>query len=107
MQSTQGVNVARNLEVVDRGTSYQVRGLVARATVGVDDYGALAGKILQQSGTNGLHYVADGRGIVIGRHADEDVRLADVNQLAQKLIGKNAFLGQLLPRWRLPRSDVR
>ena len=70
-------------------------GLISRAAVGVDNYRAFAGKILEQAGTNGLHHLTDGGGIVVGGHTYKNVRLADVNQLAKKLIRKNAFLGQL------------
>ncbi len=81
--------------VVDGSAANQVRSLIARATVGVHDDRTFAGEIFQQAGADGLHDLADGGGIVVGRHTDENVRLADVNQLAKKLIGKNAFLGQI------------
>ena len=90
------LNVGGVLQVVDGSAANQIGSLVSRAAVGVDDYRAFAGKIFQQSGTNGLHHLTDGGGVVVGRHTDENVRLADVNQLAKKLIRKNAFLGQIL-----------
>ena len=97
VQGAQGVQVSRVLQVVDGSAADQIRSLIARATVGVDDDRAFAGKIFQQAGTDGLHHLTDGGGIVVGRHTDKNVRLTDVNQLAKKLIRKNAFLGQILP----------
>ncbi len=108
VQSAQGVNVGRDLGVIDGGAPDQIRGLIARAAIGVDDYGAFAGEKLQQSSTDGLHDLANRGGIVVGRHTDEDVSLADVNQLAQKLICQNAFLGQIscLARVRCPQISL-
>ena len=90
------------LQIVDRSSADQVRSLVSRAAVGVHNYRAFAGKILQQAGTDGLHHLTDGGGIVVGGHTYKNVGLADVNQLAKKLIRKNAFLGQLAPPLELP-----
>src|SRR6266576_6309843 len=96
------MNIGGNAGIVDGGSADKVGSLIARAAVGIDDYGALTREILQQSGTDGLHDRADGRGVIVGRHTNEDVRLADVNQLAKKLISQNAFLGHLLPLLSLP-----
>src|ERR1700690_3952815 len=85
------------LQVVDRRAPDQLRRLVARAPVRIHDDGALSGKILEQAGTNGLHHLTDSSGIVVGGNTHKDVRFPDVNQLAKKLIRKNAFLGQIVP----------
>jgi hypothetical protein len=89
------MEVSGNLSVADGRSSNQVRSLIAGAAVGVYDDSAFAGEIFQQAGPDGLHNLADRSCIVVSRHTDKNVRFANVNQLAQKLIGKNAFLGQI------------
>ena len=41
-----------------------------------------------------LHHLTDCAGVVVGRHPDQDVYLSNVDQLAKKIIRKNAFFGQ-------------
>src|SRR5713226_7216904 len=90
------------LQVVDGSAPDQVRRLISRAPVRINDYGAFPGKILEQAGTNSLHHLTDGGGIVVGGHTYKNVRLTDVDQLAKKLIRKNAILGQILPPLNFP-----
>ena len=102
----QGIQVGGVLQIVDRSSADQVRSPVSRAAIGIHDYGAFAGKILQQAGTDGLHHLTDGGGIVVGGHTYKNIRLADIDQLAKKLIRKNAFLGQILPPLELPAYPI-
>ena len=85
------------LQVVDGSAPDQFRRLISRAPVRIHDHGALTREIFEQAGTNGLHHLTDGGGVVVGGHTYKNVRFTDVNQLAKKLIRKNAFLGQILP----------
>ena len=107
VQGAQGVQVGGVLQIVDRSSADQVRSLIARAAIGVHDYRAFPGKILQQAGTDGLHHLTDGGGIVVGGHTYKNVRLTDVDQLAKKLIRKNAFLGQIVPPLVILPDDLR
>jgi len=58
-----------------------------RSAIGVDDYDAFAGKAFENAGLNGVEDGLDGFGVVMGGEADEDVDLADVDELAEKIVG--------------------
>ena len=66
-----------------------------RAAIDVDDDLALARKEFQQSGAHRLHHLTHGPRVVMRRHADNDVHFADVNQLANEIVGKYAYFGQI------------
>src|SRR5450755_3792670 len=88
------MNVGNLANVADGGSRDQFGSSVARSAVGVDDRHPFARKALQNAGLNGLHDRADGLRIVVGGQAHQDVHFADVNELAKKIVAKDAFLSQ-------------
>src|SRR5712692_217428 len=92
------------LQIADRRGPNQFLGGVLRASVGIDDDGALPGKIFQEAGADGLHYLANCPGVIVGRHPDQDVHFSDVDQLAKKIIRKNASFGQTNPPFDVAQS---
>jgi hypothetical protein len=84
------------VQVVDGSALNEIRGPIPRAAVRVYDHSPFPGEIFQQTGANRLHYLPHGGGVVVGGHTYQNIRLADVNQLAKKLIRKNALFGQIL-----------
>src|SRR5207245_11343577 len=89
-----GVDVRDRLQSADGSGANQSLAAIARATVRVDDDGALTGKVFQQTGTDRLHDLTDRLRVVVRRHADENVDLTDVNQFTKKIIRENGFFGQ-------------
>ena len=77
--------------------SYQFLSVVFGTSIGVDDGRALAGKILEQAGADGLNDLPDRARVIVGRDADEKVDLTYVHQLAKKIIVKDGLFGQNSP----------
>src|SRR5262245_55873323 len=94
VQGAQRVDIGSDAQIADGSGADQVLGAVARTAIGVDDDCPLAGKILEQSRANRLHDLADGARVVVGRHSDEDVYFADVDQLADKIVGEGSGFWQ-------------
>ncbi len=67
-----------------------------RPTIGINDYGAFAGKALENAGLNGPNDGLDGFGIVVSRQAHDDVHLAHVDELAKKIIGEKGLFRQFV-----------
>ena len=98
-ESAQRVQVGRTLHVINRGGGDYLAGAVLRSSVHVEDDCAFPGKILQQSNSNPLYRFSNSLGIVVRRHTNQQVYFAHTDQLAKKIIRKNAALVQskLLP----------
>src|SRR5258708_24399987 len=97
VRRAQSVHIGRNIGVADRGRADQVLGAVIRSAVGVDNDRARPRKILQQPRTHRLHHRPHRLAVVIGGHGDQNVHLANVDQLADKIIRKYAcFQAKLL-----------
>jgi hypothetical protein len=94
------------LHVADGSGAYQFLSGVLRASVGIENDGAVPGKILQETGSDGLRHLADCRGVVVGRHPNEDVHFSDVDQLAKKIIRENASFDQTNPPFDVARPDA-
>ena len=58
---------------------------VGRSAVGIQDTECAPGKVLRQPGLRGLDDVADRRGVLVARDADDDVGLADVAEAREHL----------------------
>jgi hypothetical protein len=69
-----------------------------RSTIGINDYGALAGKALENAGLNRLDDGFNRLGIVVRRQAYDDIYLADVDELAKKIIGEKGLFRQFILR---------
>src|SRR5207248_8734707 len=94
MQSAESIDVRGMLQIADGSGANQFLAAIARATVRVDDDGALPGEVFQQTGTDRLHDLTYRLRVVVRRHADENVDLTDVNQFTKKIIRQNGFFGQ-------------
>jgi hypothetical protein len=69
-----------------------------RSTIGINDYGALARKALENAGLNRLDDGFNRLGIVVRRQAHDDIYLAYVDELAKKIIGENGLFRQFILR---------
>src|SRR5580704_1143794 len=97
VQGSQSIQVRRTLQVIDRGRGDDLTRAVLRSAIRVYDDHTLPGKILQEPGSNSLHCFSDRLGIIVRRHADKEVHLANADQFANKVIGKNACVVQTKP----------
>src|SRR6266498_566760 len=80
--------------VIDRGSAHQFTSTVARTSVGIDNHGARPWEILQQSRTHTLHDLSNRSSVIVRGHSNQNVHFANINQLANELVGKYCFLGQ-------------
>ncbi len=94
MQSAESIDVRGMLQIADGSGANQFLAAIARATVRVDDDGALPGEVFQQTGTDRLHDLTDRLRVVVRRHPDKNVDLTDVDQFTKKIIRENGFFGQ-------------
>src|SRR5947199_9700468 len=92
MQSAESIDVRGMLQIADGSGANQFLAAIARATVRVDDDGALPGEVFQQTGTDRLHDLTDRLRVVVRRHADENVDLTDLNQFTRQNSLQNRFL---------------
>src|SRR6266403_1658865 len=73
----------------------QLPRFVSGPTVHVQNNHPLANKVLPQAFLDGLQGLSDGRSIVVGRNADQEVDLADAHELAKKIVGEKTLFSQL------------
>jgi hypothetical protein len=94
MQSAKCVKIGGRSRVVDRDARHQFGSAIARAPIGIDDYGSLARKAAENTISNGVDDRTDSLGIIVSGQAYKNIHFADVNQLAKKLIRKKSFIFQ-------------
>ena len=82
------------LQIADGSGANQFLAAIARAPIRINDDCPQPGEVFQQTGTDRLHDLTHRLRVVVGRNTDEDVDLADVNQLTKKIIRENGFFGQ-------------
>jgi hypothetical protein len=85
------------LRVANCRAHYNVGSPISRPAVRIDNDGALSREVFHEPDSCRLHDGADGLNVVVGGDRDKQVHLADANQLAKKVICKNAFLDQIAP----------
>jgi hypothetical protein len=69
-----------------------------RSTIGINDYGAFAGKALENASLNGADDGLNRLSIVVRRQAYDDIYLAYVDKLAKKIIGEKGLFRQFILR---------
>ena len=92
MERAQRVRRLNHIGFGERRVTNQVRRPVCRAAVGVDQDRAQAGEIAREAAMNGANNVDDGCGVVQCRQADQNVHLADGDQLPEQRVGKGALV---------------
>jgi hypothetical protein len=80
--------------VINGRCAHEFPRAVARPAIGIDDYRASAGKVLQQARAHVLHHLSHGSSIIVSGHSNHNVHFANVNQLAYELIRKYGVIGQ-------------
>ncbi|HLH30117.1 MAG TPA: hypothetical protein VKY31_02865, partial [Terriglobia bacterium] len=67
---------------------------VAGPFVNIDQYGALAPKVAQQSFFGRAHDVADCLAVIAGWDSHQQINFADADELPDKIVRKETFLAQ-------------
>ena len=91
VQRSQRVRRLHAIGFGERRAANQVRGAVGRSAVGVDHDRAQSGEVAGERHVHGADDVDDRGGVVERREADEDIDLADGNQLPEERVGKRAL----------------
>jgi hypothetical protein len=86
----QAVRGQHRLGLDPGGFADDVRGAVARAPVGVEQYGPLAGEVVAEREVRGPHHRPHRGRVVERRHAHHDVDLAHRHQLPEQVVGEDA-----------------
>ena len=67
------------------------------AAVSVENGHAFAREVLEQALAHDLNDLAYGRGVIVGVQADEDIDFAYTDELTEKVVGEDRFVGHLKP----------
>lgn len=87
VQGAERVHVGTPAHIIDGNASDQFGSTVARSPVGIDDDDSLAGKVPQNGASNCMNERANRLGIVVGGQAHKNIHLANVDELAKKIVG--------------------
>ena len=88
MQCSERVRRLHAVRFGERRAANQVRRAIGRSAVGVDHDRAQPGEVPREGLVHGADDVDDRGGVVERREADEDIDLADGNQLLEERVGK-------------------
>ena len=98
MERAQRVRRLDHVRLGERRVTNQLRRAVRRAAVGIDHHRAQAGKVAREAHVHRADDVDDRRGVVQRRQADQDVHLADGDQLPEQRVGKRLCSPRVLGR---------
>ena len=94
VQRAERVHIRGPTHIIDGNASDQFGSAVARSSVGIDDDCSLSRKSAEDAASNRVDDRIHSLGIIVSGQADKDVHLADIDQLAKKIIGKKISVFQ-------------
>ena len=94
VQRAQCADIGRNIGIADRSSADQVLRAITRSAIGIDDDRSRPRETLQQPCTHRLYDLSHRLTMVVGGHSDQNVHLANIDQLTDEVIRKYACFGQ-------------
>jgi hypothetical protein len=94
VQRAERVHTRGPTHIIDGNASDQFGSAIVGSSVGIDDDCPLSWKSTEDAGSNGVDDRIYRLGIVMSGQADKDIDLANIDELAEKVIGKKISVFQ-------------